>query len=89
MDKFHKEMKIGDKIVAYGDNCVWAVGEVISESYDKDEKFLYSHRRDVHWYKIVRRDVDHFPQSVRNKLSDANSITPLDYEDWDAIIACL
>ena len=87
--RFYEEMQIGDKVAVTTDGYLWALGEIASEVYDKQEPDLYNHRRDVVWYKITKANVRSFPQSLANKLSNPNTVMPLDNNDWDTLVACL
>jgi len=48
------DMEVGDRIVVVADGCVFAIGEVASDLYEKEEPDLYRYRRDVFWYKVTK-----------------------------------
>jgi hypothetical protein len=83
------DMNIGDKIVAVTDKHIWAIGEITGGVYSKDEEELYTHRRNVVWYRVTRLDYDAFPDSLRNKLRNPHTVMPLDENDWETILACI
>lgn len=80
-------MKVGDKIVVTTDGYVWAIGEITGEMQTKEEPRLYNFRRKVIWYKITRKDVKSFPPRLRNKLSNPQTVMPLDESDWSTMLA--
>lgn len=87
--RFYEEMQIGDKVAVTTDGYLWALGEITSEVYDKQEKYLYDHRRDVVWYNITKENFKSYPQSLESKLSNPNTLMPLDSNDWDTLVAYL
>ena len=89
MKRFYDEMKIGDKVAVTTDGYLWAIGEIASEVYDKEETGLYRHRRNAVWYRVTRAEVKSFPESLRNKLANPHTVMPLDSNDWNTLVACL
>jgi len=54
--EFFYDMKKCDRVLIYGNKNVYALGEILSDYYYKEEEsdvyYLYNHRRDVKWLKI-------------------------------------
>ncbi len=89
MKRFRDDLSVGDAIIVTTDGLLWAVGEISSSAYERNEPRLYGHRRNVIWYKVTRLAVKSFGQSLRNKLRSAVTLVPLDSEDWSRILAAL
>lgn len=80
------EMEIGDRVVVTTDGCIFAIGEIISDLYEKEELNLYSYRRDVIWYKVTKIKYDKFTDSLRNKLSNPHTVLELSKDEWETLV---
>lgn len=83
------EMQIGDRVVVVTDGCIFAIGEIRGDLYEKDEPDVYPYRKDVTWYKVTRAKYDVFPEALRNKLSNPHTVLELTPEEWQTLIMCL
>ncbi len=89
MVQFREKMKKGDRVVVTTDGYLWAIGEITTPMYHRDEPELYRNRRDVLWYKVTRKEAKSFPPKLRNKLSQPQTVIPLTEDEWSAIIASI
>jgi len=80
------EMQIGDRIVVVTDGCIFAIGQILSDLYEKEEPGLYPYRRDVMWYKVTKIKYDEFPEVLRNKLSHRHALLELRKDEWETLV---
>jgi len=86
---FFYEMKKGDKVLIYGRKSILAIGEIIGDYYYKEEeseeyRYLYYHRRDVKWLRILDPplEIESLSDELEKKLMRARTIIELSADEW-------
>lgn len=89
--EFFYDMKKGDKVLIYGNKSIYAVGEIQSDYYYKEEEsetyYLYNHRRDVKWLEIPDQplSIEFLPEDLQRKLMRPRTIIELTEDEWKSI----
>jgi Holliday junction resolvase-like predicted endonuclease len=89
--EFFYDMKKGDKVLIYGNKSVYALGEILSDYYYKEEEsdvyYLYNHRRDVKWLEIPDPplSIEVLPEELQRKLMRPRTIIELTEDEWKSI----
>jgi restriction system protein len=89
--EFFYDMKKGDKVLIYGNKNVYALGEILSDYYHKEEEsdvyYLYNHRRDMKWLKIPdpSLSIEFLPEELQRKLMRPQTIIELTEGEWKSI----
>jgi predicted Mrr-cat superfamily restriction endonuclease len=87
-----RDMRAGDKVIAYTDRHVWAIGTVQSEVFTPplpSDSVLYSNMRDVEWDKITKIRYNKFPKPLQNKLRATRTINELTPQEWEIFVTYL
>jgi restriction system protein len=89
--EFFYDMKKGDRVLIYGNKNVYALGEILSDYYYKEEEsdvyYLYNHRRDVKWLEIPTPplSIEFLPEDLQRKLMRPRTIIELTEDEWKSI----
>jgi hypothetical protein len=89
-----KNMRAGDKVIAYTDRHVWAIGTVTGDVKDHSERLvknsvLYPYMREVKWDKITKIRYNKFPKPLQNKLRATGTINELEPQEWETFVTYL
>ncbi|MEM0254317.1 MAG: endonuclease NucS [Candidatus Bathyarchaeia archaeon] len=89
--EFFYDMKKGDKVLIYGNKSIYALGEILSDYYYKEEEsevyYLYNHRRDVKWLKIPDPplSIEFLHEELQRKLMRPRTIIELAENEWKSV----
>jgi predicted Mrr-cat superfamily restriction endonuclease len=90
--KQFRDMRAGDKVIAYTDRHVWAIGTVKGEVFTPrlpSGSVLYPNMREVEWDKITKIRYNKFPKPLQNKLRATRTINELTPQEWEIFFTCL
>jgi len=87
--QFFYDMKKGDRVLAYGNKCIYGIGEIIGDYYYKAEEseeypYIFFHRRDVKWVSIPEPplSIDMLTDDLQKKLMRPRTIIELTELEW-------
>jgi len=89
--EFFYDMKREDKVLIYGNKNIYALGVIAGDYYyekeESDVYYLFYHRRNVEWLKILEPplSIDFLPEELQRKLMRPRTIIELSEEEWQVI----
>lgn len=87
-----RNMRVNDKVIAYTDGHVWAIGTITGEVTTKrlrEDSLLYEHARAVKWDKITKISYRKFPKPLKNKLRARRAVNELPPHEWGTFVSYL